>query len=60
MPVRRGYEFGKDQSVSYTRWLILECGGLTRHRSYGNHRCSNRLTERDEAVYWSAVSSHRK
>jgi len=34
--------------------------GLTRHRSYVNQGCSNRLSERDEAVYWRAVSSHRK
>ena len=33
--------------------------GLTRHRSYVNHRRSNRLSERDETVYWNAVSSHR-
>jgi len=29
----------------------LECRGLTRHRPYVNHRCSNRLSERDEAIY---------
>jgi len=39
---------------------LLECGGLTLHRAYVNHRCSNRLSHRDETVYWSAVSSHRK
>jgi len=29
MPVRRGYEFARHRSVSYTSWVTLECGGLT-------------------------------
>jgi len=29
LPVRRGYVFGRHWSVSYTRWVSLECGGLT-------------------------------
>jgi len=29
LPLRRGYEFGRHRSVSYTRWVSLECGGLT-------------------------------
>jgi len=29
LPLRRGYEFGRNRSVGCTRWVSLECGGLT-------------------------------
>jgi len=29
LPLRGDYELGRHRSVSYTRWVTLECGGLT-------------------------------